>query len=262
MEAESAQRQQKTVYDDVVQERVRDIVVGTAAESINTAYVLVGSRCLITRSCLMRLQDILGTQLIRRNDELALLYEKIRIQQSTLNKVRLHTAQTLNSPDQLAQSNACTSPSLQGEMQYRERLQEISLLKLRIEELQKDALTRAQEVNNTDVLKREVQLLQKELLQERTKGKALAEELENPMNVHRWRKLEGSDPERFELVQKVQTLQRRLIQKTEEVVERDLLVQEKERMYNELTAVLARQPGPEVAEQLTAYQLSLKGNAH
>ena len=33
-------------------------------------------------------RDILGTQLVRRNDELALLYEKIKIQQSTLNKGR------------------------------------------------------------------------------------------------------------------------------------------------------------------------------
>lgn len=31
-------------------------------------------------------RDILGTQLIRRNDELALQYEKIKIQQSTLSK--------------------------------------------------------------------------------------------------------------------------------------------------------------------------------
>jgi hypothetical protein len=37
--------------------------------------------------------------------------------------------------------------------------------------------------------------------------KALSEELENPMNVHRWRKLEGSDPKRYELIQKIQTLQ-------------------------------------------------------
>jgi hypothetical protein len=44
--------------------------------------------------------------------------------------------------------------------------------------------------------------------------KALSEELENPMNVHRWRKLEGSDPKRHELVQKIQTLQKRLISKT------------------------------------------------
>ena len=46
--------------------------------------------------------------------------------------------------------------------------------------------------------------------------KALSEELENPMNVHRWRKLEGSDPGTYEMVQKIQTLQKRLISKTEE----------------------------------------------
>jgi hypothetical protein len=33
----------------------------------------------------------------------------------------------------------------------------------------------------------------RELLQERTKVTALSEELENPMNVHRWRKLEGNE---------------------------------------------------------------------
>lgn len=31
-------------------------------------------------------RDILGTQLIRRTDELALLYEKVKIQQSTLSR--------------------------------------------------------------------------------------------------------------------------------------------------------------------------------
>ena len=87
------------------------------------------------------------------------------------------------------------------------------------------------------------------------------------MNVHRWRKLEGSDPATFELIQKIQTLQRRLIAKTfvlyesicrggvhvsfhlclidtrrEEVVEKGLVIQEKEKLYNELKAILARQP--------------------
>jgi hypothetical protein len=55
------------------------------------------------------------------------------------------------------------------------------------------------------------------VLSERTKVKALSEELENPMNVHRWRKLEGSDPGTLEMIQKIQTLQKRLIAKTEEV---------------------------------------------
>jgi mevalonate kinase len=78
------------------------------------------------------------------------------------------------------------------------------------------------------------------------------------MNVHRWRKLEGSDPATFELIQKIQALQKRLISKTEEVVEKGLLIQEKDKLYLELKAILARQPGPEVGEQLTVYQQSLK----
>jgi archaellum component FlaC len=88
--------------------------------------------------------------------------------------------------------------------------------------------------------------------------KALSEELENPLNVHRWRKLEGSDPSTYELIQKIQTLQKRLIAKTEEVVEKDLLIQEKEKLYVELKNILARQPGPEVAEQLGVYQANLR----
>lgn len=35
---------------------------------------------------LMNERDILGSQLVRRNDELALLYEKIRILQTTLHR--------------------------------------------------------------------------------------------------------------------------------------------------------------------------------
>jgi hypothetical protein len=89
---------------------------------------------------------------------------------------------------------------------------------------------------------------------------------------------QGSDPSTFEMIQKIQMLQRRLIQKTEEVysclliptseiwlqkccyqvVEKELLIQEKEKLYMELKHILARQPGPEVAEQLQLYQQTLK----
>ena len=55
-------------------------------------------------------RDILETQLVRRNDELALLYEKIKIQQSTLNK---------------------------GEIQYNQRLEDIRVLKLEIRKLRR-----------------------------------------------------------------------------------------------------------------------------
>merc|ERR1712100_753038 len=111
---------------------------------------------------------------------------------------------------------------------------------------------------NIEGLKKEIHHLNKELLQEQSKCKALQEELENPMNVHRWRKLEGSDPATYEMIQKVKTLQKRLIAKTEEVVERDMLIQEKEKLYVQLKNILARQPGPEVAEQLAWYSQNLR----
>lgn len=69
---------------------------------------------------------------------------------------------------------------------------------------------------------------------------------------------QGSDPSQFENIQKIHTLQKRLISKTEEVVEKELLIQEKEKLYLELKHILARQPGPEVAEQLSIYQQTLK----
>lgn len=56
-------------------------------------------------------RDTLGTQLIRRNDELALLYEKIKILQSTLSK---------------------------GEKQYQERVEDIRILQFRIADLKSE----------------------------------------------------------------------------------------------------------------------------
>ena len=70
--------------------------------------------------------------------------------------------------------------------------------------------------------------------------------------------VQGSDPSQYEMIQKMQMLQKRLITKTEEVVEKELLIQEKEKLYMELKHILARQPGPEVAEQLQTYQTTLK----
>jgi len=176
-------------------------------------------------------RDILGTQLIRRNDELALLYEKIKIQQASIS---------------------------QGEIGYRDRIEDLRVLKLRANALRRELHIQRAESTDLDLLRSEVYGLQRELLQDRTKVKALSEELENPNNSHRWRKLDGSDPGTHEMIQKIQALQKRLIAKTEEVVERDLLIQEKDKLYVELKNILARQPGPEIAEQLSLYQQGVR----
>ncbi|NWR60208.1 CFA58 protein, partial [Bucorvus abyssinicus] len=176
-------------------------------------------------------RDILGSQLVRRNEEVALLYEKIKIQQSILNK---------------------------GETQYRQRMDDIRLLKLEIKKLRREKGILGKTAANVEELRQEANHMQKELLREQTRCKVLEEELENPLNVHRWRKLEASDPSTYELIQKIQRLQKQLISKTGEVVEKELLLQENEKLYVELKHILARQPGPEAAKQLQLYRHTLQ----
>lgn len=101
-------------------------------------------------------------------------------------------------------------------------------------ELKEELESSKSQVANVDELRNEVFRLERELLAEKNKIKALSEELERPINVHRWRKLAGSDPKRFELVRKIQGLQKQIIAKTEEVADKDALIQEKEKLYVEL----------------------------
>ncbi len=142
-------------------------------------------------------RDILGTQLIKRDEELQLLYEKIKIQKSTLKK---------------------------GEIYYREKITDILRLVDKIKQFKRELIDSQQETACIPDLKREVYLLQKELLEQQQKVKYMTDELEKPLNVHRWRKLESTDIETYELIQKIQSLQKRLIAKTEEVSEKDVLI--------------------------------------
>ena len=48
--------------------------------------------------------------------------------------------------------------------------------------------------------------------------------------IARWRKLSGDDPSTFELIQKIHSLQKRLIQKKEDLVHRDLALQERDKV--------------------------------
>lgn len=168
-------------------------------------------------------RDILSAQLIRRNDELALLNEKVKIQSNTLKK---------------------------GEMQYQERLEDLRHLTIKLQDVQRELdFIKGGKVDVGEMSKELVQK-QKELLYEKVKVKALSEELQNPLNVHRWRKLEGSDPATFELVQKNELLQKRLIKKTEEVIEKDTIIQESEDQISVLKKQLIRKPGIEVTDKL------------
>ncbi|KAK9712724.1 CutC family [Popillia japonica] len=184
---------------------------------------------------LLNERDILGSQLVRRNDELSLLYEKIKILQTTLHR---------------------------GEAQYEQRLEDIRVLKVEIKRLRQEKNLLTKTISNMTDLRQEVFHLERDLTRERLKCKALEEELQNPMNIHRWRKLEGTDPELYELLQKMQLLQKRLLRQSSEAIERERQLKEAERLYLNLRQIVARQPGPELQDQLQKTQKALKVNTN
>lgn len=95
-------------------------------------------------------------------------------------------------------------------MQYTDRLEDIRLLKIEIANIrsQKYLLTRG--LCNVIDMRQEVLQLGRDLTQERVRSRALEEEMSTPMNIHRWHQLSGRDPEKMDLIFKVQTLQKYL----------------------------------------------------
>lgn len=100
------------------------------------------------------------------------------------------------------------SLKFKGEAQYNKRLDDIRLLKIEICNLmsQRNLLTRG--LANTADMRQEVLQINRVLTQERVRSKTLEQDLITPMNIHRWRKLSGKDPDKMDLIDKVQALQK------------------------------------------------------
>ncbi|KAJ3217661.1 hypothetical protein HDU67_007484 [Dinochytrium kinnereticum] len=176
-------------------------------------------------------RDNLSAQLIRQNEELSKAYNLIKTQQSSLCRSELYYQEKLKA---LAQ--------IRGEiLDCRQQLRSLCKATMDVEATRKASLQ-----------------MRNEIIRERTRKKALEDELENPVNVHRWRKLEGSNPKAFEMIQLLHTLQRSLIEKTKEDQEKGKIVETKEQLYLHLKTILSKQVGPEAVEQVSEFQQILK----
>ncbi|KAM3957974.1 cilia- and flagella-associated protein 58 [Aphomia sociella] len=179
---------------------------------------------------LMNERDVVGAQLVRRNDEISLLYEKIRILEVTLHR---------------------------GERQYEQRVEDIRLLRLEIIRLRKDKNLLSKGIENMTDLRLEVFNLERELGRERLRVRALEEALETPLNVHRWRKLQGTDPESVQLTQKLRLTQKKVLAQSEMLVLKDRELKETRNLYSAVKDMLALQPSPDIQQTLNRTQRAL-----
>ncbi|XP_051176631.1 cilia- and flagella-associated protein 58-like isoform X2 [Leptopilina boulardi] len=175
-------------------------------------------------------RDVLGTQLVRRNDEISLLYNKIRVLEDIIQR---------------------------GENQYAQRLEEIRLFKLEVQKLRSEKILLIKNINNTSDLKFELVHMQQDLTREKLKVTALEEELQNPSNIHRWRKLEGTDPDMFEMLKKVQILQKRIIKMSSQLIVKEKTIEYTEKLYTNVREILGKQPGSEMTEMLSKTRKAL-----
>lgn len=140
-----------------------------------------------------------GVQLIDRNDELCILYEKANIQEETLKR---------------------------GEMGLRKKDEEIRLVKIELSELERSLQTTRKRLPLVPDLAEKVLVLKRELAQERGLTERLCADLETPDNEDRWRALLGDDPDLEQLQAKLQVLNHRLNSKKEQLLEKELVLEE------------------------------------
>jgi len=174
-----------------------------------------------------------GIQLIDRNDELCILYEKSNMQQSVLKK---------------------------GEVVIRDKEEEIRMIDLQVAELCRDIEVTRRKLPQIPELEQQIVTLQSQLEEERALAERLSAELEAPENSKRWRKLEGKDPEPEDLAAKLQVLEERLNDKKEQLLEKDLVLEEVTNLANRLRtqALEGREDTLELAKRVNDFQARIK----
>ncbi|XP_011303449.1 coiled-coil domain-containing protein 147 [Fopius arisanus] len=179
----------------------------------------------------MNERNVLGTQLVRRNDELSLQYSKQKILHGTISR---------------------------GETEYVRRMEDIKLLRSEVTKLKTEKHILSKNLNNISDLRVEIFHLDRDLTRERRKVVALEEQVQNPLNIHRWRKLEAFDPSTLELLKKVQILQKRILKLSTELIEKDVKIKETEKLYIDLRGLLSKQPEPEIVENFEKARNALR----
>ena len=176
-------------------------------------------------------RDNLSSQLIRRNDEVSILHEKIMILTTDMSKLE----KTIQEKEDLLNNQLRAIQNLSRELKINQKFKEKS-----------------------EAYARELININKELLREKNLNKALTEEVESSEKLfHRWRKLEGIDPDSLELHYKISLLQKRLIGKTEECVEKEITIQDLTKELANCKKLANKKPLFEIEESIKKYKQEL-----
>ena len=178
-------------------------------------------------------RNFMGLQLIERNDELCILYEK---------------------------SNVFDNTSQKGAIQLKSKEAEIRMLKLEHKDL----------IRSVEVSKRRLHLvpeqqqkkgwLEEELVSVRDAAKTLSRNLETPANSNRWKRMKGDDMSMDKLKRVAHDLQERIAEKKERTLEKELVLEEVTALSTKLREYAAenRDQILKLAQQVNDFQSRIK----
>ncbi|KAG8177121.1 hypothetical protein JTE90_023552 [Oedothorax gibbosus] len=125
------------------------------------------------------------------------------------------------------------------------KLEEIKILETEIGLLKNSIEVMKKQLYDARYLKRDVNKVTSLFEKEKMKTKAMEHALQTPTNVHRWRFLEGSDPNSDQLIRRNLQFQREITKKTESLVKMEADMKLKEETISELQLNLERYKGSE-----------------
>lgn len=174
-----------------------------------------------------------GVQLIDRNDELCILYEKANLQEQALND---------------------------GEVGLTRKDQDIRMLKIQLADLQRQLENARRQLPGLPKLAQRILDIQESLKQEKEVTELLCRDLETPKNSERWRPLDGDDPDEDQLSTKMAFLEERYSQKKEQLLEKELVLEEVTSLSNKLRVQATERRGEtlELAKKVNDFQGKIK----
>lgn len=196
-------------------------------------------------------RNYMGVQLIDRNDELCILYEKTNIQESIIKN---------------------------GETEINKLEDEIRMIKIEINEVQRRIEAARKKAPEVPELAKRIKELNEELNSELQREDILSEKLEkldftNPEgpaengqaidqfgNKSRWREIQGEDPDPEALKAKIQVLEERLNSKKESLLEKELILDEVTNISENLRkqSIDKRRPTLLITKRVNELQAKLK----
>lgn len=148
---------------------------------------------------IVELRNYTGVMVIDRNDELCVMYERKSVQETVHKK---------------------------GDYALAKLEDQIRVLKIDVADVSRSIEATKKKCPEVPKLDQNIATLQRDILVTKQEGRELEQQLEHPSNEKRWRMLHGRIKDKDELRIKVNQLEERLNHKKEQLLERDLILEE------------------------------------